>query len=141
MVDIENMLLQGKTIQIRPEGYSMYPMLIPKRDEAIIEPVEITDIRRGDVILYRREGSILVLHRVFKIKDSNMYLVGDNQERVEGPLPLSCARGRLTAFIRDGRHISVKNPVYRFFACVWLRIRPFRGCIKRPIAYIKRKKR
>lgn len=138
MTDIEALLEEGKVIQIKPEGYSMYPMLVPKRDEAIIAPYKGQKLKRGDVILYRREGSILVLHRIYKVKKDGIYMVGDNQEVVEGPLPLSCVRGILVAFIRKGHEISVENIVYRFLFGVWLFLRPIRKYIKRPVAKVKK---
>ena len=71
--DIEQLLQEGRNINIKPQGYSMYPVLVPDRDEAIIEPLEDRKLKRGDVVLYRRDknvenGGILVLHRIWKIK-------------------------------------------------------------------------
>ena len=37
--DIEQLLATGHPIRIKPQGYSMYPLFIPGRDEAVIEPV------------------------------------------------------------------------------------------------------
>ena len=31
-IDIEQLLRDGYTIQIKPQGYSMYPMFVPDRD-------------------------------------------------------------------------------------------------------------
>ncbi len=138
MKDIEKILIDGNSVQIKPQGYSMYPMFFPGRDEAIIDPVSIDNIKKGDVILYRRKGSILVMHRVMKIRTEGIYFVGDNQEKIEGPLPLTCVRGKLSAFIRNGKYISVSNPIYRFTASIWLFLRPVRGYIKRTTVYIKR---
>ena len=39
-------------------------------------------------------------------------MAGDNQTEVEGPVEEDQIRGILTAFVRNGRRISVKNPVY-----------------------------
>jgi len=64
--DIEQLLEAGEVIQIYPEGYSMYPMFVPGRDAAVIKKADVKKIRRADVVLYRRKGSILVLHRVEK---------------------------------------------------------------------------
>lgn len=66
--DIEKLLAEGNTIQLHPQGYSMYPMFCPGRDEAIISPVQdASELKRGDVVLYRRDGGILVLHRIYKL--------------------------------------------------------------------------
>ena len=34
---IEQLLADGQTIKIKPQGYSMYPLFVPGRDEACIE--------------------------------------------------------------------------------------------------------
>ena len=64
----------------------MYPLFHPGRDEAVIEAYPIHLLRRGDIILYRREQGILVLHRICRITSDGFYLVGDNQTEIEGPL-------------------------------------------------------
>ena len=75
--DIEQLLKDGSAIQLKPQGYSMYPLFHPGRDEAIIEAYPIDQLRRGDVILYRRDQGILVLHRICRITSDGFYLVGD----------------------------------------------------------------
>ena len=62
--DIEQLLATGHPIRIKPQGYSMYPLFIPGRDEAVIEPVTPDKLHRNDVALYRRDRGILVLHRI-----------------------------------------------------------------------------
>ena len=34
--DLEALLQDGNIIRIRPQGYSMYPLFLPGRDEALI---------------------------------------------------------------------------------------------------------
>lgn len=36
-IDLEQLLRDGNIIRIRPQGYSMYPLFIPGRDEALIQ--------------------------------------------------------------------------------------------------------
>lgn len=127
--DIEQLIREGRTVQIFPEGTSMYPMLVPGRDEAVIGPADIRSLRRGAVILYRRSGGPLVLHRLVKRDASGFYAVGDNQTDIEGPLPEEQLRGVLTAFVRKGRHISASNPLYRALAALWLFLLPVRGTL------------
>lgn len=137
-IDIEALLAEGKSIQIYPRGYSMYPLFVPGRDQAVIAPVETEELRRGDVVLYRREGSILVLHRIWKRSAKGFYMVGDNQSEVEGPLRDEQIRGILCQVIRRGKSFSVRHPVYRLLAAVWLRLRPFRPFLSKTAAGIKR---
>lgn len=136
-IDIENLLEQGQLIQIKPQGYSMYPMFIPGRDEAIIESTEPEALKRGDVVLYRRDGGILVLHRICKIRKGMFYMVGDNQSEVEGPLRGDQIKGVLIGFIRNGRNISVKHPIYIIASRLWLFLRPVRPVISKAGAALK----
>ena len=73
--DIEKLLEQGKTVQFGPIGYSMYPLFVPGRDEAVVAPANPAVLKRGDVALYRRDESILVLHRIWKRKSDGFYMV------------------------------------------------------------------
>lgn len=136
--DIEQLLEQGQTIQIKPQGYSMYPMFVPGRDEAIIEKADRERLRKGDVVLYRRDGGILVLHRICKIRKGAFYMVGDNQKEVEGPLRAEQLKGILTGFVRKGKLISVKNPVYLMASGLWLFLRPVRPAFAKSAAALKR---
>lgn len=127
MVDIEQVLREGNTILIKPQGYSMYPLFVPGRDSAVIAPLGKRDrLRRGDVILYRRDGGILVLHRIFRISKKGLYLVGDNQTEIEGPLRTDQVRGRLVGFVRNGRKHSVRFLPYLCYSHLWLLLRPCR---------------
>lgn len=126
--DVEQLLAQGNAIRIFPRGSSMCPMFRPDKDEAVISPLEVMNRspKRGDVVLYRRENSILVLHRIFKVAPEGVYFVGDNQVEVEGPLSPRQIRGILTSFVRNGREISVYHPLYVLYSRIWLFFRPFR---------------
>lgn len=137
-IDIEALLAEGKSIRIHPQGYSMYPLFVPGRDEAVIAPVGERRLKRGDVVLYRREGSILVLHRIWKRREDSFYMVGDNQSEVEGPLKKEQIRGILCQVIRRGKSFSVKNPFYRLPAAVWLFLRPFRPFLSKMAAGVKK---
>ena len=136
-IDIEGVLGEGKSIQIRPQGYSMYPLLVPGRDEVILRAADPAKLRRGDVVLYRREGSILVLHRIWRKRSDGFYMVGDNQTKVEGPIAAEQIRAIMTGLIRKGKYLSAGNPCYRFFAAVWLSLRPFRHAISLPVAKLR----
>ena len=127
--DIIKLLEQGEIVQIRPKGYSMYPMLIPDRDSVILKRAESGTLKRGDVVLYRRDRGVLVLHRIWKITTRGIFLVGDNQGLLEGPLREEQITGILIAFIRKGKRISVNHPFYLLYQRVWLMPLPLRSYI------------
>ncbi|MCD8129713.1 MAG: hypothetical protein LUE16_00285 [Lachnospiraceae bacterium] len=128
--DIAKLLSEGKAVQISPRGYSMYPLFIPGRDEAVIVPADPGKLRPGDVVLYRREGGMLVLHRLRRRRAEGLYFAGDNQTQVEGPLKPEQVIGVLAAFVRKGRRVSVRNPVYRLLSFVWMELMPVRRLLR-----------
>ncbi len=136
--DIEQLLKDGNTVQTLINGYSMYPLLVPERDSAVLAPLQGYAPRRGDVVLYRRDGSILVLHRIWRVRRDGVYMVGDNQTEVEGPLRQDQLRGKLVAFIRKGKYISVDNILYRTYAFIWLWMRPVRHKVAVAVHFLKR---
>lgn len=134
-VNIERLLKEGHSIQLKPKGYSMYPLFVPGRDEAVIAPVdEKMRLKRGDVVLYRREESVLVMHRIWKCREGQFYLVGDNESWIEGPLSSGQIKGILVGIVRKGKYFSVGHPLYRIFSGLWLALRPLRPILSRTAA-------
>lgn len=130
--DIEKLIKEGSSVQISPQGFSMYPLLFPGRDEVIIEPVSPDKVKRFDVILYRRKKEgILVLHRVCRHKKEGFYMVGDNQSQIEGPLDASQIIGKMVHIKRAGKDVSIKNPIYIIYSRMWLLLRPVRPLISK----------
>ena len=116
----------------------MYPLFIPGRDEALIEQVPTTQLKRGDVVLYRRRHGILVLHRICRITPAGYYMVGDNQYETEGPLSAEQIHGKLIGVIRNGHSFSVVHPLYRFLSMLWLNLLPLRPLCFRISAFLKK---
>ena len=125
-IKITDLLSEGKSVQLHPQGYSMYPLIVPERDEVIISPLKDHKIKRGDVLLYRRKNDKLILHRVYKIKDDKVYFVGDNESVVEGPLDISQVHGIMNAFYHKGKKIKANNFFYFLSWQLWLFLLPFR---------------
>lgn len=137
--DIEELLYNGNCLQIKPQGWSMYPLLVNGRDEVLVEKVDISTLKRGDVVLYRRDTGILVLHRIFRRSKEGFFMVGDNQVEIEGPLQGDRIKGKMVSFIRNGKRTKVNAFWYRCYAWVWLWLRPFRPYIGKIIHKCKRK--
>ncbi len=136
--DIEEILASGRTVQIKPQGYSMYPLIVPGRDQVILRREDPGKLKRGDVALYRRDGSILVLHRICKRDEKGFYMTGDNQTELEGPLRPDQIRGKMIALIRNGREIDTRSLAYRIPCALWLFMRPVRRPVSLAVAAVKR---
>ena len=143
--DLEKLLRAGTPVGFYPQGTSMYPTIVPGRDNVIVEPLADTIPKRGDVLLFRRPDSApvypgkLILHRVWKVKNDGIYMVGDNEKMVEGPLPIECFIGIMTELNRKGKQIKVTGLFYRILTKSWLFIRPIRFVVAKPLKIFKRK--
>lgn len=135
--DLEQLLENGNRICVKPQGYSMYPLLVPGRDAVIIEQHDSYRLRRGDIVLFRREGSILVLHRICRRRGDDFFMVGDNQKQIEGPIRRKQIKGKVTTVIRGGRTISVENRLYRMYSFIWLWLRPLRPVLSKIVHCLK----
>ena len=67
---------------------------------------------------------------------SGVYMVGDNQSVIEGPLQRKQIKGVLVEFIRNGKNIKVTNSFYYCVSHIWLIILPFREIIKKIVKNI-----
>ena len=136
-LDIEKLLEEDKIVCIKVRGYSMYPFLLPGKDEVLVEKVDLSKVKRGDVVLYRRDQGILVLHRIWKRQGNDFFMVGDNQSEIEGPLNGHQIKGKMIAFIKNEKQISVKKISYRMISTIWLFLRPLRPFISKMIHWVK----
>lgn len=107
-------LMKGNIIRLKPQGSACIPSS-PGRDEALIQQVPVTSLKRNDVALYRRDQGILVLHRIVRVTANGYYMTGDNQYEIEGPLRPDQFRGKLIAFVRKGKK-SLSGILYTAFS-------------------------
>ena len=84
---IQEVLATGGEFTVYPGGTSMLPTIRPAEDAVVLTAPQ--SIRVGDIILYRRDSGVFVLHRVVKVKkDGSLVTRGDNQFYSEmGVLP------------------------------------------------------
>ena len=128
--NVEEVLKSGIGVRINPQGFSMWPTILPGRDKVDIEPINGHGIRRGDIALYRRPSGILVLHRIVRLVEDDVWFCGDNQFDVEGPLPTSCILGVMTARIRDRNCVKTSSLRWRAWSTAWYAALPARKLVR-----------
>ena len=75
---IQEALAMGGEFTVYPGGTSMLPTICPGKDAVVLSLPN--KVKRGDILLYRRESGVFVLHRVVGIrKDGSLVMRGDNQ--------------------------------------------------------------
>ena len=102
-------------------GTSMLPLLEEGKALAEVEASDKKQLKKGDVVLYKKNDNTLVLHRIIKIEgDDNFKVLGDHQfknaEQIKGEQIIAVAR----AFFINGRYVDGKTPIYRIYKKIWL---------------------
>ena len=125
LIDLVN---QGKDVRFIVTGSSMNPFLIHERDSVIIsKPVE--PLKKGDIVFFQRKDGHYVMHRIHHIRNGQLYIIGDNQTEMEGPVDPSQVFGIIHTVYRKGQKITEGDFWWVFFQKVWLHIIPFRHLI------------
>lgn len=119
---------------IHPQGYSMWPFLKEGRDSVIVKPLPVSSMHRGDIILYRRNDQILVLHRLHHKNKKDFFLTGDNQTQIEGPVRQKEILGVVTTIRRKKHTFSRFHPLWLLTSHLWLLFRPIKPYIASPIS-------
>ena len=101
-VDLSTELLQnGRSIRFWAHGMSMKPTIL-HGDFVTVEPIEPSEIRRGDIVLYRDRDHVIA-HRVVGLTASKRFLFcGDGRETPDPPVRPDQILGRVVALERDG---------------------------------------
>ena len=78
-------------------GTSMLPLLEEGKALAEVEASDKKQLKKGDVVLYKKNDNTLVLHRIIKIEgDDNFKVLGDHQfknaEQIKGEQIIAVAR-------------------------------------------------
>ena len=105
-------------------GYSMLPMLHNGKDTVRLTPVKGA-VKKGDLILYKRDNGVYVLHRILCVKGSTLICCGDNQyitEKIGTHQVLAVVSG----FVRNGKTYRAEDRGYRAYVFWWVALHPIR---------------
>ena len=102
-------------------GTSMLPLLKEGRDLVELESCSQERLKKGNVVLYKKNDGTLVLHRIIRVENGEFFTVlGDHQfnnaERVNNNQIIAVACG----FFIKGRYVNEKTRWYRLYKKIWL---------------------
>lgn len=140
---IEDLINEDSAVPLYVSGSSMNPFLVSRRDIVWLKKCEYNSLKNGDIILFRRKDSSLVLHRVRKIRpDGGLNVCGDAQSQVE-----IVDRCQIIAKVSDIERKGVKRSAdsfyWRLIYTSWFLLTPLRPLIMRvwfKVRRIKNKK-
>ena len=102
----------GGTYRFYPKGVSMLPLLKEDKDSVVLSSV--SDLKKGDIVLYRRENGMFVIHRIVKIADS-FTMCGDNQFLLEKGINKDQILAKVSSVYKGDKLLSFDSKSYRFY--------------------------
>ena len=112
----EEILKAGHNLRIIAEGSSMLPS-IRGGDVIIIKPINVVDLKIGDIII-RRTGNKLIAHRLIKKKNIEgiLFLItkGDNLHSADQPLKASQLLGKVVSIERGFQIIQLDTTFQQY---------------------------
>ncbi len=143
---IDQKLKDGGKVTFTPYGISMIPLLVPGRDSVTIE-IPKRDLKKNDIVFYRRKNGQFVLHRVESVKkDQSLVLRGDNQLKKEYGLDKSYILAVVTEIKRGEKTLDLDGAGYKAYtkilrhlyrAFLWVKV-PIKKFAKRILRLIKK---
>ncbi len=108
---IDEVISGGGEFRITPNGISMLPLIRPGVDSiSLVLPI---DVKKGDIVLYKRDNGQYVLHRVMYIKKGFYVMCGDNQRELEFGITNEHILAKLKDIFRDDILINTDDKKYK----------------------------
>lgn len=123
------LLEETETVPLVISGSSMTPFLVHGRDTVYLSKVT-APLKRGDMILYRRDSGAYILHRIFQSEGDTYTLVGDAQTLLEPGIRADQVLAVVTAVRRKGKLLKQGSFWWNFFGKVWIRMVPLRPAVR-----------
>ncbi len=126
---VVELLEKHQRARITVTGSSMFPFLRNLKDSVELCLASYDTFRAGDIVLSKRVDGAYILHRVFRKEVNCLYILGDAQSHIEGPLMPQQLLAVATAVWRGSKRISCADPWWRILSWLWLLLLPFRVVI------------
>lgn len=133
-------LEKGGRARLTVTGSSMMPMLYHRRDSVILVPAT-GQLKKGDVIFYRRENGQYVLHRIIALSPEGYVCSGDNQAMRE-PVTREQVVAVVDGFTRKGKSCKLVGFWYRMYKTAWVELfflRPGYIAVRRQLGRLRAK--
>lgn len=134
LAELLDVQLQHGLAPLRVTGSSMHPVLRNRKDTVMLRAFT-GEIKKGDVVLYRRADGSYILHRVVSRPDQHGFLCAGDNQYVTEHVCLEQVIAVVESFYRGKKQISAGSFVYRAFMWIWLCLLP----VRRPILGLRRK--
>lgn len=113
---IEEAFSRNQKFKMPVNGVSMLPFLNKTHFVVLDKP---NNLKRNDMILYKRENGQYVLHRIFRVKKDHFQLIGDNQFYREYPIYENQVIGKVVSVIKGNKVDNLNSFKYKLYLFIW----------------------
>lgn len=125
--EVKKLLMDGQTVMLKATGDSMLPFLVGGRDSVLLRKPSVTaPLQVGQIALACLPDHRYVLHRIVRIHEAEIVLMGDGNFRQTETCRIPDVAGVVTQIVRNGRRIDNDARSERCKAKAWNILRPIR---------------
>ena len=136
---ITELLGSGTDVEFTPTGNSMKPLWHHRRDIVKLTAVKAEEIRKWDVLLYKRADGSYILHRVVAVGEDTLDFLGDAQFGVEKEVPKTSVVAKVKGYKRKGKKYKSAEAVsHKLYIIFWCKTRGVRYFFFRAFKRIKK---
>lgn len=132
---LRELVHDGKEVSMLITGSSMSPFLLSHKDTVCFK-APWRPLRKGDMVFYERDSGQFVMHRICRVRKEGLYIVGDAQREIEGPVRPDQVFALITKAKRRGKWVGPGNFWWEFYEHIWIRLVPFRPAIFKLYAFL-----
>lgn len=122
LVPLIKEVIETNEFILKINGTSMKPFLCS--DDSVVL-TKIDSLKKNDIILYQRNDSSYVLHRIYRVDDNSYTLIGDHQTKLEKNVLAENVIAKATGYIKKGKRYELKGFKYKLYLLIyrplWLR--------------------
>lgn len=122
----KDMINDGASVPLGVTGTSMRPFLVQDRDVVWLRACRQDDLKRGSIVLFKRNDGSVVLHRIRKVlKDGTLFMNGDAQTWCE-KTTASSVLAVVVQIERNSEKIDCSEREFVFKSELWQLAKPVR---------------
>ncbi len=125
--EVVNLVNTGCEVTLKVKGSSMLPFIVGSRDSVIL--IKEENYKIGDIVLALINGETYVVHRIIKMTDSEVVLMGDGNSIGVERCTLSDIKAKAIKIIRKGIEVDCYTKAECRKWRIWRNILPFRAYI------------
>ena len=123
--EIIRLLNEGESITMKVKGNSMLPF-ITDRNSALLREVDVSKLKKGDIVLATTNKAQYVLHRITAIKNGYIILMGDGNLYGRETCTLEEIVGIAVLVIKGEKKTDCTSLTERWKAWIWYALLPWR---------------